>query len=279
MGRYSSVPRSLMLQFAESSVSTISRLLFSYMWSSHETHFSGIFSLSVPQHAKVLGCKPGLIRDCLRELQEQAVIEYDEEWSVVWIRGFRDHNAKGKAIAGIPDHLEQLPPSPVVAAYRRALETPSDGASHGASDGVQGALFPQEQDPGTGLREQDRQVRALWELFTTLRTRIAREIGQRVQPLKLTEDRKRRLRARLEADGYDACEYVIKTCASEAAAQGTIKWFNGVTMFRPDNFTRALSRTGTDSVRRGTVEAPRAQGVEDGERFAANARHLMGETH
>lgn len=80
---------------------------------------------------------------------------------------------------------------------------------------------------------------ALWGLQEKLR----REASPKARGLRATPERLRRVRARLAENSLEDCEHVLRVYAAEAKRAGSIRWLNGVTNWRPDNFLRALSST------------------------------------
>lgn len=77
----------------------------------------------------------------------------------------------------------------------------------------------------------------LWELQNQLR----RDVSPRARTLLPSPDRLARIAARLDAGATSAdCEHVLRVYAAEAKANGEIRWLNGETNWRSENFDRAL---------------------------------------
>lgn len=106
-----------------------------------------------------------------------------------------------------------------------------------------------------------------------LQERLRKAVNPKARGLRATPERLNRVRARLKADGREACEHVLRVYAAEAKRDGSVRWLNGVTNWRPENFTRALSRE-VDESRQGYDRPGEASQLD---RAADRGLELVGE--
>lgn len=93
-------------------------LIFLYLISNSESNVSGIYNLPFVLIWAQTKISEGQGKECLRELQQLGLVEFDFESQVVWVKNMQKHQARGEKIdRHIANHLKTIHSKRLVADF------------------------------------------------------------------------------------------------------------------------------------------------------------------
>lgn len=113
-----------------------------YLTAGPSSHMAGIYYLSPGTAAAELCIEPDVFLSDVAILEREGFCRYDREASVIWVVTMLGHQVSSawkegdRRMKTIRLHLEALPDSPLILAFRRHYKIMADGASDGACGGA-----------------------------------------------------------------------------------------------------------------------------------------------